>query len=272
MRIIDPHVHIWTQNPAYPFSPEEKNPPSSEASVEMLLDLMRANGVDRTVIVQSIHYRWDNRYVAHALRAYPGAFMGVCRVNPLDPAAPDHLSQRVTEDGFHGVRLSPGVDAASDWFTGPLMEPLFARAEALGVPMLILTKPPRLPDLARHLERHPGLDVCIDHMADCALDRPDHLALLLGLARYPRVYVKISHTWGLSSQAFPWRDAHDQVKRVYQAFGGQRIMWGTDWPVSLQHTTYDKTLAVVRDEMDLFAPEDREWVLGRTALRLWPFP
>ena len=50
MRIIDPHVHIWTQNPAYPFSPEEKNPPSSEASVEMLLDLMEGRPVTDQVV------------------------------------------------------------------------------------------------------------------------------------------------------------------------------------------------------------------------------
>ena len=45
------------------------------------------------------------------------AFMGVCRVNPLDPAAPDHLSQRVTEDASRRAP-EPGVDAASGWFTG----------------------------------------------------------------------------------------------------------------------------------------------------------
>jgi predicted TIM-barrel fold metal-dependent hydrolase len=49
-------------------------------------------------------------------------------------------------------------------------------------------------------------------------------------------------------------------------------MWGTDWPMCLRHATYAQTLGVVRDEMDFFTPEDREWVLGKTALRLWPFP
>jgi predicted TIM-barrel fold metal-dependent hydrolase len=48
-------------------------------------------------------------------------------------------------------------------------------------------------------------------------------------------------------------------------------MWGTDWPVCLSRATYGQTLSVVRDEMDFIAPEDRPWVLGQTALRLWPF-
>jgi len=272
MRIIDPHVHVWQNLPAFPWAPETKSPPTEDATPEMLLDLMRANSVERTVLVQVIHYRWDNRYTAYALERYPNTFMGVCRVNPEDPAAPDHLSYWTEERGFHGVRLSPAVDASGDWITGPLMDPLFRRAAELGVPMLILTRTPRLPDLAALLERHLDLDVCIDHMADCPPDRPDELQKLLDLARYPRVFVKISRTWSLSGESYPWRDTHDMVQRVYQAFGGHRIMWGTDWPVCLAQATYAQTLAVVRDEMPFIAPEDREWVLGKTALRLWPFP
>jgi L-fuconolactonase len=271
MQIIDPHVHVWTHDPAYPWAPETTQPPAGEATPEMLLAHMAANGVDRTVLVQVIFYRWDNRYAAHALRTYPAKFMAVCRVNPEDPAAPDHLSYWTQEHHFHGVRLSPATDASGDWFTGPLMDPLFERAEELGVPMLILARPGRLPDLAALLERHPGLDTVVDHMADPTLDDPGEIRALLDLARYPRVYVKISHTWSISRQDYPWRDAHDLVKRVYQAFGGQRIMWGTDWPMCERWTTYARTLSVVRDEMDFFAAEDREWVLGKTALRLWPF-
>ena len=51
---------------------------------------MKANGVSKTVIIQVIHYRYDNRFLAHVLKQYPGTFKGVCRVDPLDPAAPDH--------------------------------------------------------------------------------------------------------------------------------------------------------------------------------------
>ena len=164
------------------------------------------------------------------------------------------------------------MDAAGDWFTGPLMDPIFGRAEALGVPMLILTRPSRLPDLAALLERHPDLDVTIDHMADCPPDSPGDIRKLIDMARYPRVYVKISHTWHISRENYPWSDTYDLVNRVYQAFGGQRLMWATDWPVCLNSdASYAQTLSVVRDEMDFFGQEDLEWILFRTALKLWPF-
>jgi predicted TIM-barrel fold metal-dependent hydrolase len=271
VRLIDPHVHVWKNDPAFPWPTENRNPPAEDRTPEMLIPLMDAAGVEKTVLVQVIHYRWDNAYVAHVLRQYPDRFMAVGRVNPEDPAAPDHLSYWTEEQGLHGVRLSPSGEGVGDWFAGPLMPPLFARAQQLRVPMVILTGPKRLPELARLIERHPDLDVVIDHMADAHPEDAAGRQLLAGMARYPRVYVKISHTWSLSHQDYPWADTHGLVEEVYQAFGPRRVMWGTDWPVCLARATYPQTLQVVREEMRFIAREDLEWVLGGTALKLWPF-
>ena len=271
MRIIDPHVHVWKSDAAFPWASETTAPPIQDATPEMLLELMGSNGVERTVLVQVIHYRWDNSYAAQALRDYPQEFMGVCRVNPQDSNAPDHLSYATEVQGFRGVRLSPAADASGDWFDGPLMAPLFQRATDLGVPLLVLTDPSRLARLSCLVERHPDLNVVIDHMASVIPGNARDCLRLLDLARYPRVYVKISHTWVVTGEDYPWRDTHGLVRRILQAFGAKRLMWATDWPVCLGRATYSQTLAVVRDEMAVFSDEDREWVLNRTALQLWPF-
>ena len=140
MRIIDPHTHVWINDPAFPWPAENENPPAEDRTAEMLLDLMDAHGVEKTVLVQYIGYRWDNTYVSHVLRTYPDRFAGVCRVNPEDPAAPDHLGRWVEEHGFQGVRLSPSEGPEGDWFRGPFMPPIFQRAEDLEVPLLMLTR------------------------------------------------------------------------------------------------------------------------------------
>ncbi len=271
MTIIDPHVHVWLNDPNFPWPAENANPPAEDRSAEMLLELMAANGVDKTVLVQVIHYRWDNSYIAHVIGKYPDKFMAVGRVNPEDPANADHLSMWTEERGIHGVRLSPGGNEAGDWFRGPLMAPLFARAEQLKVPLLLLTCPSRLLDLIPLLEAHPDLDVVIDHMADVHPDDAEGCGILMDLARYPRVYVKISHTWSISNEEYPWRDTHGLVEEVYQSFGPRKIMWGTDWPVCLPNAEYGQTLSTVRDEMSFIAPEDLEWVLGKTVQQLWTF-
>ena len=60
--LIDSHVHVWKHDAAFPFA-EGARTPAEDASAEMLLELMKKNVVARTVIIQVIHYRWDNRYL-----------------------------------------------------------------------------------------------------------------------------------------------------------------------------------------------------------------
>ena len=108
-RIIDPHVHVWKHDSRYPFA-EGARVPDRDATPEMLLDLMKANGVSKTVIIQVIHYRYDNSYLADVLKRYRGTFQGVCRVDPLDPAAPDH-------------QLAPQGDASGWTQADPVLGP-----------------------------------------------------------------------------------------------------------------------------------------------------
>ena len=270
-RIIDPHVHVWKIDPKYPWAKEVTRPPTTDATAEMLLGNMKANNVEKTVLVQVIHYRWDNRYAADMLKQYPDKFVGVARVDPADPASPDQLSKLVEERGFKGVRLSPGAGAVGDWIRGPLMAPLWTRCDQLKVPMQILAPVTRMPDIAALIEKYPNLTVMIDHMADSPIDKPQELDKLLALERYPKVFAKISHTWSLSKQEYPYADTHAQVKRLYDKFGPKRLMWGTDWPLVESHCGYAKALAVVRDEMKFLNDEDKSWILGRTVERIWKF-
>jgi L-fuconolactonase len=268
--LIDSHVHVWKHDAAFPFA-TGTTPPAEDASVDQLLELMQANQVLRTVLIQVIHYRWDNRYLASVLKRYPGTFRGVCRVDPQDPAAPDHLSRLTEVDGFHGVRLSPAASAEGDWIRSPLMPPLWRRCAQLKVPMTILAPVTRMPDLGPLIEQNHSLFVVIDHMADCPVDRPDQLQMLLDLARYPRVYVKISHMWSLSKQPYPYPDAVTQVKRLYDTFGAKRLMWGTDWPISLKQLSYEKAVALYRDHLGFLPADDREQILSKTVQQVWPF-
>ncbi|SPE40255.1 Amidohydrolase 2 [Candidatus Sulfopaludibacter sp. SbA3] len=268
-RIIDPHVHVWKHDPKYPFAGGARVP-DRDATPEMLLDLMKANGVSKTVIIQVIHYKYDNSFLADVLKRFPGTFQGVSRVDPLDPEAPDHLS-RLTEQGFRGVRLSPSGDASGDWFRGPLMPPLWKRCSDLKVPMTVLAPITRMPDVAALLEKLPDLTVVIDHMADCPIDKPAELEKLIALKRFPKLFVKISHTWSISKQPYPWTDAQEYVKRLHAAYGPQRLMWATDWPIVEGHSTYARALSVVRDEMHFLNADDLQWMLSKTIERVWPF-
>lgn len=267
--IIDPHVHVWKHDPRYPWAKETTHPPPHDATPEILLKLMKENGVRRTVIIQVIHYRWDNSYLSDVLKQYPQQFRGVARVNPEDPAAPDQLSNLVRAEGFAGIRISPAGDQRGDWIHGPLMDPLWRRCSEEKASMSVLAPITRLPDIAPLIEKFPDLDVVIDHMADCPPERPELLRHLLALKKYPRVFVKVSHTWSLSRQPYPYPDCQAQVKRIYDAFGPQRLMWGTDWPLVERYCGYGKALSIIRDGMPFLNAGDKEWMLSKTVSRVF---
>jgi predicted TIM-barrel fold metal-dependent hydrolase len=272
MRIIDPHVHVWRNDPRYPWAKETTDPPKQDALPETLLALMKANGVSGTVIIQVIHYRWDNSYLFDVIKQHPKVFLGVVRVNPESPTAPQDLARLSRMPGFAGVRLSPGPGPEGDWINGPLMGPLWNLARNLGSTMTILTSTTRLPDVAKLISNYPDLDVVIDHMADCPLGKREELQKLLDLARFPRVYVKISHMWKVSKQPYPYADTHEMVRRIYDKFGPRRLMWGTDWPLVEEYCGYAKALTLIRDDLKFLNTEDKEWILGKTIERVWPFP
>ena len=267
---IDSHVHVWKHDPALPFAPGA-HVPSEDASAEMLLDLMRANQVARTVLIQVIHYRWDNRFLASVLRRYPGLFQGVCRVNPEDPNAPDELRRLTEEQGFRGVRLSPAAGPEGDWIRGPRMSPLWRRCAQLRVPMTLLIPVERLPDVHPLIEANPDLQVVIDHVADCPAGDSAKLKLLLDLARYPKVFVKISHMWSVSQTTFPYPDAALQVRQLVAAFGADRLMAGTDWPVSLKFLSYSGAVDLFRNHLSFLSAEQHQAILSGTVQRVWPF-
>ena len=128
-----------------------------------------------------------------------------------------------------------------------------------------------MPDLVPLIERNPELTVVIDHMADSPLDEPKKLEMLLALERYPRVFVKISHMWSLSQESYPYADATVQVRRLYDTFGAERLMWGTDWPICLKQLSYARAVALFRDHPGFMSAKDHEQVLYKTVQRVWPF-
>jgi L-fuconolactonase len=269
--IIDSHVHVWKSDPRYPWPAETKTPPDRDATAEQLLALMHASGVRWTVLIQVIYYRWDNRYVASVLKQYPQQFRGVARVTPEDPAAPDHLSRLTEEDGFRGVRISPAANASGDWIRGALMDPLWRRCRDTGIPMTVLAPVSRMPDIMRLADRFPDLTVVIDHMADSPLAHPRELEALLALRRFPRLHVKISHSWSLSAQVYPYLDSQEQIRRLYDAFGPRRLMAGTDWPLVEKYCTYADAINLAQSRIGFLSSEDRRWVCGMTAAQVWGF-
>jgi predicted TIM-barrel fold metal-dependent hydrolase len=122
--------------------------------------------------------------------------------------------------------------------------------------------------------RHPGLRLIIDHMGALLQERGDaafaSIRDLLALARHHSVSVKTSSAPCFSNERYPFRDIYPHLRRIYDAFGPRRMMWGAD--LTRLTSTYQECLDHFRFGLDFLSGEDREWVLGRSLAEIlrWP--
>jgi L-fuconolactonase len=75
----------------------------------------------------------------------------------------------------------------------------------------------------------------------------------------------------LSKQPYPYTDTIPQIKSLCEAFSAERLMWGTDWPISLKQSSYANIVALYRDHLNFLPAQDRTQILYKTAQRVWPF-
>ena len=271
--IIDTHLHVWSDDSeCYPFA--EGRTQVGGGSVELLNQTMDEVGVDKAVIVQPIYYLFDNRYVADCLRRFPGRFAAIGLVDPKAPDAVDRLERLVREDGFGGLRIhSSRLGHPAEW-AAPDQDPLWRRSEELGTCFIVHGPAANLPHLEPIIGRFPEVPVVLDHIGGAPTNEEAPFPLLshvLDLARFPKVYVKFTPQAHKSELPFPHADTFPAFRRIYDAFGPQRLMWGTNFPGVMKGVGYGPALEMFRDHVDFLTDDDKAWLFHRTALQVWGF-
>lgn len=272
---IDAHVHVWTPDVArYPlapgFSPESMKPPSF--TPEELLGHARPAGVERIVLIQMSFYKFDNSYLFDTMRRFPGVFAGVALVDETAPDLPER-ARRLAREGARGFRVHPGGRPVQEWIGSRGMEALWRAAAEGGLAVCPLINPEALPAVERMCARHPETPVVVDHFARIGIDgaiREADLEALCRLARFPRTHVKVSAFYALGKKAAPYLDLAPMIRRVLDAYGPERLMWGSDAPFQVQAGhTYAASAELVRDRLDFLSASDRRWLLRGTAERVF---
>ncbi len=178
------------------------------------------------------------------------------------------------------MRFSPIYYKGKDgWLNASSTRAVWKKAEELQAVFNFFIATEQLPKLEDMIKRFPGVRVTVDHLSQIDLGVKDPLPAmrkLLALARYPNVWVKISELTSVSkSGTYPFTDAYPWVKRVHEAFGPDRLLWGTGYPgaarTHFKRPTLKKEIALIREEMSFLPAKDREKILGRNAAALWGF-
>ena len=283
--IVDTHVHIWEMPPIAPIgptAPRGSGLPTEPATAELLLEDMDANGVDWTVIVQTSWSTWDNGYVADSARKYPDRFVAHGLVDPLDPDNAKTVAYWMDERGMVGFRFHPSYYHVDDPVEGKILmrpenEAMFETiSERSGIIQIHCPF-----DYAEQLDyaakRYPEIKWLIDHMMypqpEMAQEDWAPYNPVLALAQHPNVSIKISDGHSRSKEDFPHNDMLPVVKRAVDAFGTNRILWGTGYPgyhrTKHNWPTLEGELRIVREAFDWLTEEQQSKMLGENAARIW---
>jgi L-fuconolactonase len=167
-----------------------------------------------------------------------------------------------------GVRVTlhrgPWLDAfdagAVDWFWG--------EAESARLPVMVYA-PGRARALGRVAERYRGLRLVVDHLAIPVEARGgaafEGLDDVVALAVHPNVAVKVSALPCHSRERYPFGDLHEPIRRVLDAFGPSRMLFGSDY--SRLPCSYEDAIRLFTDALEFLTPSDRAQILGGAATR-----
>jgi L-fuconolactonase len=269
--VVDAQVHVWL-----PEGPNRPWPPGgAERALAMhrrepisgptLLSEMRQVGVERAVLVPPFFEGYRNDYAVTCAREAPDAFRVMARVD-LRTGDPGPVRELLRDPVVAGVRLvflpadaGRVEDPAADWFWA------FAEEEQVPVMLLASGQLAELGDLARS---RPGLRLAVDHLGltgaqtDAAV--APEIDALVGLSGLDNVSVKVTAVPCYSTEPYPYPALHPSLRRLHDAFGPDRLFWGSD--LSRLRGSYADLVRLFREDLDFLTPADVNAVMGRSIL------
>jgi len=271
---IDAHHHFWKYSPAeYGWIDESMNAIRRDFLPGDLKALIDAVGIDAVVSVQARQTIEETRCLLEMadendfIRGVVGWVPLIC------PTVSDSLAQFASNSKLKAVRHVLQDEADENYMLRGDFNKGIAALRRFDLVYDVLNFERHLPQTIKFVDKHPQQVFVLDHVA-----KPEirHNVLdpwrenIQVLARRENVYCKLS---GLVTEANHRSWTPDQlrpyVEVVLEAFGANRIMFGSDWPVCLLACEYKRWFSIVTDFISTLSPAEQKQVLGETAIRAY---
>ncbi len=265
--IIEWNTHIFSPNlQRYPFHqnaayrPDVSTQPTDPLGA--YLQRMEQEGIDRAVLVHPEPYGDDHRLVLDCLEREKERLKGTCLFYPKDPDAPSKMEKliarqpRIVAARIHAHR---GKETYLDSFTSPEVRCLWEKALELGLIIELHIGPNYAQQVAEMLRTYPESTVLIDHLAEPHMGDAVEYADVLSLTAFDKVYMKLSGLNHFATDAPLYLSARPFTRRVIEAFGPDRLVWGSGTP------------EIVDAHMEGYSEADRMKVKGDNLAHLLGF-
>lgn len=270
---IDSHQHYWTISRGdYGWMSPELGPIYRDFSPSDLDPLMSAAGIDKTIVVQAADTVAETEFLLSLARD-ANSIAGV--VGWVDMEAPDAIKtlERLAHDPhFKGIRPMIQEIADDEWILRPGITRVFDALTEMGLSFDALVLPRHLPHLLTRLGKHPDLACVINHAAKPALATGENAQWqsdIAQLAKETRALCKFS---GLVTEIGPdWTRAQltPVTDTLFEVFGANRLMFGSDWPVLNLASDYATWVATAEALTKGMTAQDQGAIWGQTAARFY---
>ncbi len=268
MQIVDAQIHLWSEG-----LPSPSHRQVTSFTAEEAIAMMDVAGVDAAVI-HLVH--WDpncHQVAVDAVGKYPGRFAMLGELPPLDPQSRGRVATWLDQPGVLGLRYVLLNDPERQWLRDGDIDWLWPAAEEAGVPIAVLATD-SMDLIGSVAERHPGLRLTIDHLGGRGglTTLKDHEAMahmpdLLALAKYPNVAVKATGAPGYSSEPYPFPIMQTYLRQIYDAFGPQRMFWGTD--ITKMPCSWRECVTMFTEELSWLGEDDKRLIMGDAVCAWW---
>ncbi|WP_432876930.1 amidohydrolase family protein [Kribbella sp. CA-245084] len=280
--IVDAHCHAWAR---WPY--DSKHPDPNRGNIDALLYIMDTHAIDRAVLVAAGLGRDDPRtdnthnnvYVAAAVNDHPERFAFFADVDSF--WSPEHHHRVGAVDRLEAVvdELAPVgfthyVQGEDDgWLLSANGLAFFERAGELGLIASLHLPPGWHQSLAELAAIVAGLPILLHHQGLVPSGHRSDAGQqerLLALAALPNVFLKISGFHYLTDRSwdYPFDQAGPLLTRLAVAFGPERLVWGSDFPVCTQHVSLRQAIEVVHERLRFLSEREIGLVMGGTLQRL----
>ena len=276
--ILDAHVHVWDPTRAeYPWLGDGMGGLNRPIGLDELTPTLARLGVRGVVLVQAADNAEDTELMLEAARRHPEV-VGVVAWAPLDQpdALPDHLAALTRSTAVVGIR-NLIHDREPGWLLGPETDGGIAELVRWQFPLDFVTAgPAALAELPVLRQRHPDLDVVIDHLGKPPIggtpeERSQWRRLIAEAAANPRTHAKLSGLYSSTGDLAAWtvEQVRPFVEDALELFGAERLMYGGDWPISHLAGGYDRSWAAMTELLAPLSAHERDGILWGTAARFY---
>jgi predicted TIM-barrel fold metal-dependent hydrolase len=269
---IDVQVHAYEKNtPSRPWAGFLQGP--DEVTGDDMVAAMDKVGVDGALLISPFSlYQYDASYALAVYAQHPNRFGVIRPINAQSDTVADDFAAWAATKGVVGARIMLTAQEYQADDAG-LNQILAAGAKA-GIPVNVMAsgKLPLLLELAR---RNPNSQIVIDHVGIVQPFLPPvpenpfaDLDNVLALAACNNVSIKISGAGTLSHQPYPYADIWEPLGKVFQAFGFDRCMWGTDWTRAVELLNYEQGVEAFR-VTDQLSDSERTTLMGGSLMKIY---